>query len=345
MTSTATPSLSEPATATFPSHPQATIAPTPTEMPVVSAEALSFIDQTLQIMQANSLNRSQVNWVRLQEQVFALAAFAQTPADTYQAIQFALNNLGDGYSFLIPADQVQLLLQDKLASGLQRPKGNSLQDGQVAYLQLPAILGSAQAEEAYAIDLQRLIVEFDASNPCGWVVDLRQTSGGSMWSLLAGIGPVLGEGLAGAYIYPDGSQRLWYYAMGRSLLDDEVQLGIENHISYQLSEYIPLAAVLTGPGTINSGETLVVAFRGREKSRTFGQNTAGLVNATQTFVLSDGSWMVMAVALVTDRQGKLYDSSIPPDEFIPPNAAGVDFVLQSAVDWLLRQPDCASGSN
>lgn len=331
-------------TATFMPIPVLTVTPTQTLMPEISAQALSFLNQAVQIMQTNALNRSQVDWIKLQEQVNVQAGSAQTPADTYQAIQYALNSMGDGYSLLIPADQVQLLLQGKLAGSQQMAQGNSLEAGRIGYLQLPGIQGSVQAEEAYAIELQRLIVELDASRPCGWVVDLRQTSSGNIWALLAGIGPVLGEGLAGSFVYPDGSQRLIYYAMGRSLLGDEVQLGIENHISYQLSEYIPLAAVLTGPGTINSGEILTITFRGRDKSRTFGQNTAGLVNATQTFVLSDGSWIVMAVALITDRQGKLYDGPIQPDEFIAATA-GNDMVLRTAIDWLLRQPDCTTGSN
>jgi len=303
------------------------------------------VNQVMQLLQANSINRNQVNWVQLQEQVNARAAFAQTPADTYPALQYALDSLGDGYSLLIPADHVQRLLQGGLETGSQRPQGSSLQDGRVAYLQLPAILASPQVEEAYAIDLQRLIVEFDASNPCGWVVDLRQTNGGSMWALLAGLGPVIGEGLVGSFIYPDGTQRYLYYAMGRSLLDDEVQVGIENHISYQLPQNVPLAAILMGPDTINSGESLVVAFRGRGNARTFGQPTAGLLSGTQTFVLTDGSWILLATALVSDRQGNIYISPIQPDEYVSPDTSPTDLALQSAVDWLLRQPDCTTGLN
>ena len=36
----------------------------------------------------------------------------------------------------------------------------------------------------------------------GWIVDLRGNGGGNMWPMLAGIGPILGEGIAGYFIDP-----------------------------------------------------------------------------------------------------------------------------------------------
>jgi len=291
-------------------------------------------------MQTYALNRNRIDWKRLRERVHGLARPAQTIADTYRAIQFALTSLEDGQSYLIPADEVQLLLIGELDAGLNFPQGRPLVDGRLAYLELPSIMGSSQAEEAYAVELQRLIFELDVSKPCGWIIDLRQNKGENMWALMTGVGPVLGEGLAGSFVYPDGNERYWYYAMGRSLLDDETQILIDNHIAYQLPHILPLTAVLTGPGTINSGEALVVAFKGRDNSRIFGQDTAGLTNASSTFVLSDGSWIQLAVALLSDRQGRLYDGPISPDEFVPPGSDTVDFPLQTAIEWLLKQPEC-----
>jgi carboxyl-terminal processing protease len=307
----------------------------------MSPEARLYIDQVLEILQTHALNRNRLNWVRLREAVDRLAQTAQTPAETYPAIQFALTNLEDQYSYLIPAEEARRLMSGELDENLRSPQGQPLEDGKLAYLELPGVLGSEKAEEDYAIQVQRLIVELDASRPCGWVVDLRQNDGGNLWPMLAGVGPVLGEGLAGSFVYPDGTQQLWYYVLGRSLLDDEVQIGIESYIPYQLSVAYPLTAVLTGPGTMSSGEALVVAFRGRPNNRIFGQETAGKASANQTFVLLDGAWLQLAVALVTDRNGRIYEAPIQPDEFIPPGTAPTDMALQVAMEWLLRQPDCS----
>ena len=335
---TNTPTLGP--SATFPPPPMPSSTPKPTIVLETSEEARLYIDQALDIMQTYALNRNRIDWKRLRERVQGLARPSQTIADTYRAIQFALGSLEDGHSYLIPADEVQLLLIGELDAGLKFPQGSPLVDGRLAYLELPGIMGSSQAEEAYAVELQRLIFELDVSKPCGWVIDLRNNSGGNMWAMLAGIGPVLGEGLAGSFVYPDGNERYWYYAMGRSLLNDETQIGIDNHIPYQLADLFPLTAVLTGPGTMSSGEALVVAFKTRDNSRIFGQDTAGLTNASSTFVLSDGSWIQLAVALLSDRQGRLYDGPISPDEFVPPGSDTVDFPLQTAIEWLLKQSEC-----
>ena len=49
----------------------------------------------------------------------------------------------------------------------------------------------------YAKTLQDSIRARDRVGLIGWIVDLRGNSGGNMWPMLAGVGPVLGEGVAG----------------------------------------------------------------------------------------------------------------------------------------------------
>ena len=133
--------------------------------------------------------------------------------------------------------------------------------------------------------------------------------------MLAGVGPILGEGRVGASVSPDGQQVDWFYVDGQAKMGDAVQTEVEGP-AYVLAEPLPPVAVLIGPSTISSGEALAIAFRGRLNTRSFGHLTAGLSTGTGEFVLSDGAWMMLAVCASADRTGQVYGSWIEPDQVV-----------------------------
>ena len=53
----------------------------------------------------------------------------------------------------------------------------------------------------YAEALQDAIRQADRPGLAGWIVDLRPDGGGNMWPMIAGVGPILGEGMIGHIIY------------------------------------------------------------------------------------------------------------------------------------------------
>ncbi len=65
----------------------------------------------------------------------------------------------------------------------------------------------------------RLIEGIDTLGVCGWIVDLRDNPGGNMWPMVAGLGPILGEGVLGFFVDPDSVVDTWTYADGASALD------------------------------------------------------------------------------------------------------------------------------
>ncbi|HWE89528.1 MAG TPA: S41 family peptidase [Pseudonocardiaceae bacterium] len=88
-------------------------------------------------------------------------------------------------------------------------------------------------------------------------------------------------------------------------------------------------AVLHDRRTASAGEGLVVAFRGRARTRTFGSATAGVPTGTVTHELLDGSALVITVSVAVDRQGREYAEAIAPDE----PRTGID-PIRTAVRWL-----------
>lgn len=105
-------------------------------------------------------------------------------------------------------------------------------------------------------------------------------------------------------------------------------------------------AVLTGPQTKNSGEALAIAFRGRPRTRAFGQPTAGFSGTNTNLLLSDGSIILLTTATMADRNGKRYGTRVEPDELIAAatGSSEEDPTLSAAVKWLMQSPTCNAPS-
>jgi hypothetical protein len=328
-----------------------TSTPLPTETPPptatstaqllpISAEASAYLNEALDIMQKNSLHRESIDWDTLREATFEVAKYAQTPADTYGAIRFALVRLGDHHSlFITPYEREQRVQETE--SDSPPPRGKLLLE-QIGYIAIDGY--TAYEGDQYATDVQQLIRAIDAQNPCGWIVDLRENTGGNMWPMLAGVGPILGEGEAGAFVDSYGNKALWSYQDGKAMAGDTVSTQVIGP-AYELRVSLPPVAVLTGVNTASSGEVIVVSFRGRPNTRSFGLYTTGLSTANQGFPLSDGAVIALTTSVYADRTGQTYGDRIYPDELIDDvrrfTVLMGEAIPQPAIDWLMSQPACS----
>jgi hypothetical protein len=305
-----------------------------------SPEATAYLGKVLDILQKHSLRRDKIDWAQLRAKTLAKAGAAQTPAQTHNAIRFALEQLKDNHSFLLPPPTSIEGLLDKLLTPRQPEPSGKMIDKRWAYVVVPACDGSVKgSRQAYLDRLLGIVRELDRQKPAGWVIDLRGNEGGDMWPMLAGIGPVLGEGELGAFVGPDGVKKKWSYRDGKVLEGTEVA---ETAEVYRLKQPAPTVAVLTDGKTASSGEAVAIAFRGRPKTRSFGQNTAGLSTANEEFPLSDGAILILTVATMADRKGAVYGGTVEPDAKIEARGAG-DPILKAALAWLEEQARTAEG--
>lgn len=171
-----------------PTPPALSSTTSPTSVIDLSSEALTCLDEALDIMQEHSLNREQINWERLRDRARGRALGASTPEDTYIAIQFALKDLGDHHSHFMTPKQVAELEEGTMNLSNPDP-GRRLLDSGIGYIMLPGFAGLGDVANEYA-EIQEIIRKIDAESKCGWVADLGQNIGGSMWPMLAGIGPI-----------------------------------------------------------------------------------------------------------------------------------------------------------
>lgn len=311
-------------------------------MPSPSDAVAEYLSEALDVIEANSLVRDSVDWTVLRERTLELARGSVLVGDTHPAIRSALRDLGDNHSFLIPPS-------DTFGQGTSREGGgvgveSDLIDDRWGFLSIPGYdLAPPDLNRRFAEEIQEQIRELDQGDVSGWVIDLRENPGGNMWPMLAGVGPILGEGVVGYFVGPDGARAPWSYDGGVAYRDSEEAVAVV--APYVLNRPEPPVAVLTGPATTSSGEAIVVAFRRRVGARSFGAGTAGLSTSNTLYELSDGAVLALTTAVFADRSGNLYGSTIEPDEFValgpPDTPLSRDPVVQAAVSWLESQAPCS----
>jgi len=300
-----------------PAAPGGTIAP----------QAQAYLSEMIAIMEAHSVNRLKIEWTGFRTSVMAAAGPAQSVRDTHPAIQTALTLLGDGHSFYRPVSGTTLAARNRVcgAPGSEVPP----LPGTVGYLRIGGFSGSPDEATAFANGLQRSIASADREGLAGWIVDLRGNGGGNMWPMIAGVGPILGEGRVGYFLDPVGVEIDWEYRNGGAW-----EGGTENQrvaMPYRLRRESPKVAVLFDLGTASSGEAVVIAFQRRPQTRSFGTATCGLSTANELYTMSDGASLFLTVAVMADRTKFAYGGQIVPDEevLVPREAE------QRAVAWLV----------
>jgi carboxyl-terminal processing protease len=345
--------------------PQPQISPTK-----ITADAAAFLDNALDTMRQHALHAQSVDWAAVRTEAFKRAGGAFNPIDTYPAIYWALVQLGDpGAHLRLPPglypDQIALLQQAERDAVNNAPAGareqtsvptpftsRRLPEGHIVTVQGRnfgfVVLPRCSAKDndgllLYAADVRRILTELTAQNPKGWVVDLRGNTGGNMWPMLAGIGPILGDGSVGSFVANDGNVS-WFYQDGKTGTRnpaglETVSLTLDEEPVLQTPSAAPVA-ILVDNSTASSAEAITIAFHGRPASRSFGSRTAGKSTAVQPFKLDDGAELYLTTAIDADRSGKPYPDGFTPDQVISFNGGSMpqesnDQVLLAAQTWLV----------
>jgi C-terminal processing protease CtpA/Prc len=215
-------------------------------------------------------------------------------------------------------------------------KGEWLEDS-IAYLTVPWISTTDSLIcEQIADSLQSVIARLDSRNISHWIIDLRQNSGGNCWPMLAGIGPLLGDGIYGYFVGGDERVPIAYYD-GSAFQGRHIRCQVSEDHGYRIRSVHKSIVVLTGRRTISAGEIVALAFKGRQQTWLIGQPTAGLTTANATYSLSDRSMLVLTVCQEADRTGRICEGSIQPDQLVSANIVSGDPACTAALAWLQSQ--------
>ncbi|HTI09689.1 MAG TPA: S41 family peptidase [Puia sp.] len=309
-------------------------------------KADSLLDEALSFMKKNYYNRDYIEWDDLATKARMRLMGSSSCEDAYDAISWCFQQLNERHSFIMPPDKAARYNYD--TANLQAPpplsdlmgeiKGEWINDS-IAYLTIPWVSTTDSLICTYIADsLQALIARLDTRKISRWIIDLRKNSGGNCWPMLAGIGPLLGEGVCGYFVAADQKIPIAYRNgaafQGRHVICRVSKQGYRTQCSRNS------VIVLTGRKTVSAGEIVALAFKGREQAWLFGEPTAGLTTANATYSLSDHSMLVLTVCQEADHMGRICQGSIVPDKLIPPHPDGAvagDSVRSAAVNWLLSQ--------
>jgi len=294
----------------------------------ISPLARVYIDQVIRIMRERSLYRERINWDAFRARVFLAASSARMISDTYPAIEVALFLLEDPHSAFVTPGGMPFF------AGVKFCRQGSIEPpvlpGNIGYVKVGSFAGWLGAQE-FAEAIQARIQASDRDDLAGWIVDLRGNTGGNMWPMIAGIGPILGEGTAGYFTSVAGRETAWGYSAGASWVLDGREV-VRVATPYQLKSEQPKVAVLTDNFVMSSGETVLVSFLGRPNTRQFGETTCGLSTSRGSFTLFNGARLYLSTYHLADRDRVRYGHSIVPDSPTVDTAVAV----QLAIDWLLQ---------
>lgn len=217
----------------------------------------------------------------------------------------------------------------------RQPHGHRLAND-LGYLAVPEVL-NMEASKVFAGLAHQIIREIDQTPTAGWVIDLRTNGGGSLWPMLVGVGPIVGEGECLGLAAPHEKLDVLYRG-GRAWVEQQQHISASVDEPYALKRPWPPVAVLTSQITASAAEFVALAFRGRPHSRSFGEPTRGVPTSNYTQELSDGAFIALTTHMGADRTGQTYDGPLLPDEPVMINWTQLgtpdDPVLQAAIRWL-----------
>lgn len=287
------------------------------------------LDEVLRVMEAEAANARRVDWTRTRAEVLAAAGAAQSIPDAYPAIALALNLLDDFESHYRGADGRLIGPSPEPACQGILTETPTLPET-IAYVRLDGCPCEGRAADAYAEAVQQAIRAADRPGLAGWIVDLREDRGGNMWPMIAGLGPIFGEGIIGWIVYNNREYEREYRA-GAALSLNEPFARVS--VPYRLIRPLPKVAVLTWDTTNSAGEAIAVFLKNRPDTRSFGGPTCGHHHLLSDFRMSNGATLTLKNAHNADRLKRTYAGRVMPDEVaLAPGEA-----VSRAVAWLLNQ--------
>lgn len=316
---------------------QTTSPPEPTEN-----EHRAYVEEALEFAQETFYNTDEVDWEPIREWAYSIVEDNPTVEGAHEAVRFALAALDTFHTEFLPSGPSR----DRGAGSREPPSGERLKGG-IGYLHLPGITLPEQAPE-YVDAVRQTMEQIDSDRPvCGWVLDLRDSTGGITRGDFLALGPLVGDDLLIRFGHADGVTQSVYYEDGTLRYEDPRFPEGEAEISWRVpdgsyvSEQVDVpVAVLISSQTGSAGEAAAIAFVGRPHTRFFGQQTGGATTASEFHEMPDGAVLRVSSGLYQDRTGQEYEHGLQPDTEVRSFTESRDRVLDAARAWLTGQTGC-----
>lgn len=292
-------------------------------------------------LKKNSIESSKINWDSLESQLIAKYPTITNGSMRYEAINWMLKEFNFKHHTYWSSETAASWKSNTAGNDDFDPNSFSYPEGKmvgkdVGYIKILTFSSGDSLHLAlFAEKAQKALNELINSGAKNWIVDLNKCQGGNMWPMVAGIGPILGEGRLGSFSDSKNNEvGTWYYEKGRGFLivNDSLAYNVVSPFSIEDVDSDKIA-VLQSNLTGSSGEAMLVAFLGKENVRTFGSKSATYSTSNEKFQLSDGSILWITTAVFEDINGNKYPDGIEPMV----NAKSDSLALVKAIDWLNKR--------
>lgn len=313
----------------------------------------SILDSILIKTKETSLYIHTINWDSLQKQVYLKAENAQSIPDLKPAFETLLNGLRDHHGKVINAkdysyiawftDNKNKRFSDERKFDLEIWEAVSdtslkfeyqLLKGKIGYLKIVGI-GPHVNIEKESKKIRESIIYLTKKKVDKWIIDLRYNTGGNMHPMMAGIAPLIGNGIIGGLVNLRKEKIFDWEIKGNNFIYGGYQaVNLEDNPKFEKD---PKIAVLTSRWTVSSGEVVATAFKGRPNTKFFGESTGGYTTNAGWDIIQNEVILVISTGIYCDRNGIIYENNIPVDvevTFEITKDKEQDLCIKEAKKWL-----------
>jgi carboxyl-terminal processing protease len=293
----------------------------------------NLLDAVIKRTKEVSLYSSKTNWHELEKQVYTKAENAKTVDDLKPAFETLLNGIGDKHGSILNAKNYSPIARftdwQNLNHPDKRPRENEvwkalnenskqfsykILQGNIGYLKIVGIAPNVDVE-AEAKKIRAAVIELSGKKISRWIIDLRYNGGGNMNPMMAGIAPLVGDGIVGGLVNLKGEKQFdWEIKNGNFIYGGSQSVNLPNEPKFKKMSKI---AVLTSRWTVSSGEIVATTLKGRPNTRFFGEMTGSLTTNNGWEIIDNQVIINISTGIFADRNGTSYEFNIPVDVEIP----------------------------
>lgn len=155
--------------------------------PAAGFSAADFVEEVLDVVEHNAYYSDRIDWKKWREEGAGIGAEAETADETYGFVRDLVSALEDRHSsFFTPAEIEQLIDPSTESPRDQRVPSGEVDANGVGYLTLPGFRSFDMSSIEVANYLDAAFAVLDQS-ACGWIVDLTDNSGGTLFPMLSAL--------------------------------------------------------------------------------------------------------------------------------------------------------------
>ena len=310
-----------------------------------------YIDKTFSIIQNNALNKNKINWDSLKIDIYERTKNAKNIEETLPIYPYLFEKIEDHHGWLTCKNKNYRWNKNSKKEKSEIIKDDSkriknvyaiLLNRNIGYLRIPGNNDfGAKKMDSIASNIVDEINKINTNKIKGWTIDLRINTGGNMYPMIAGISDLIGdnEKLGGFVTSDNQTDGQWFLKNGNFYVDSNQVLD-RKKLKKPIEKQLPIAIIISGY-TASSGEMTAISLIGRNKTKLFGEESAGYTTTNEGFKIDENSGLNLAVGYVTDRTGKIYVDNVKPDFEI---IGGDDFAnlkydkkIIESINWLKKE--------